>query len=96
MQPSIQHSDHRGSAVEAATTNDTGGNINRAIGVNIPTPVNAGTIGQLYGVRVEDLSVDARRSGARSAAITDNLSTIGCVVTPTLCSLPSVCSISEK
>ena len=46
----------RGSAVEAAITNDTGGNINRAIGVNVPTPVNAGTIGQLYGVRVEDLS----------------------------------------
>jgi len=62
----------RGSAVEAAITNDTGGNINRAIGVNVPTPVNAGTIGQLYGVRVEDLSAAGGTVSNYAALSVDN------------------------
>lgn len=48
----------RGSAVQAIVTNDAGGNVNTAIGVEVLTPVNnaAGAIGQLMGMRVADMS----------------------------------------
>jgi hypothetical protein len=46
-------------AVEAAITNDTGGNVNQATALSVVPPINAGTISALYGVQIPDLTQGA-------------------------------------
>ncbi len=46
-------------AVEAAITNATGGDVTDAVAIDVVPPVNAGTIANLYGVRVPDLTQGA-------------------------------------